>query len=224
MILDREFSYLGLLENLVAEEVNFVIRLNLGSNPPTFPNAEGRRVKLIIPQNAKPKVYSQLYYKGKVAVNVIGVWRKGFKRPLWVMTNLSPKEGLAIYRARVKIEECFKDLKSLLMLDKVMNKSQENMEKMVALMLMSYTIGLLIGESIRDQMYGNHEGPEQAPSPGTKNTSSTKRKGKYWALYSGLFVLLKQKILLAHDVLQGIIRAVQKVFAQLVLGDVRTPV
>ena len=49
-------------------------------------------------------------------------------------------------------------------------------------------------------------------------------KGKYWALYSGLFVLLKQKILVTDNVLQGIIHAVQQAFAWLVLGDVRIPV
>ncbi len=46
--MDREFSYRSLLENLVAEEVNFVIRLNLGSHPPISINAEGRRVELTI--------------------------------------------------------------------------------------------------------------------------------------------------------------------------------
>ena len=98
------------------------------------------------------------------------------------------------------------------------------MEKMVALLLMSYTTGLLVGESIRDRMYGMHKGPEEAPLSGDGTASRAKRKGKYWALYSGLFVLLKQKILLASEVLQGIIHAVQQAFAQLVLGDVRTPV
>jgi hypothetical protein len=36
LVLDREFSYLELLLNLAAEQVNFVIRLNLGSRPPKF--------------------------------------------------------------------------------------------------------------------------------------------------------------------------------------------
>ena len=46
-VLDSEFSYLRLLEKLVAEEVNLVIRLNLGSHPPVFTHAEGRRVELM---------------------------------------------------------------------------------------------------------------------------------------------------------------------------------
>jgi len=216
LVLDREFSYLSLLEKLVAEEVNFVIRLNLGSRPPVFTNAEGRRVELMITPG-EMAVYHQIYYRGQVLVNVIGTWEKGFRKPLWVMTNLSPEKGLEIYQARMKIEESFRDLKSLLHLDKVMNKTQDNMEKMVALMLIAYAIGLLVGESIRDHVYGS---PEQAGST-TSEKEDPVRKGKYWKLYSGLFVLLKQKITLSHQVLEQVILAVQRAFACLVLGDVR---
>ncbi len=214
LVLDREFSYLTLLENLVAEEVNFVIRLNMGSQPPIFTNEEGRRIKPTIAQDGKPKVYRQLYYKGRVPVNLIGVWRPGFRQPLWVMTNLEPEKGWKIYQARTKIEQSFRDLKSLLCLDKVMNKSQAKMEQMVAMMLLTYTIGLLVGESIRDHLYGEQENPGRKP----------KRNGKRWTLYSGLFVLLKQKIQLALDALQRIIRQVQCSFKLLVQGDVRTNV
>ena len=40
----------------------------------------------------------------------------------------------------------FRGLKSLLELDKIMNKGRELMEKMVAMMLLVYSIALLIGE------------------------------------------------------------------------------
>ena len=141
LVLDREFSYLGLLENLVAERVNFVIRPHLGSHPPVFTNAEGERVELFVAPGKKA-IYCQIYYRGQVLVNVIGFWRKGFRRPLWVMTNLAPEEALHIYQARMKLDESYRDLKSLLNLDK--NKIQVNMEKMVALVLIAYAIGLLL--------------------------------------------------------------------------------
>ena len=216
LVLDREFSYLSLLEKLVAEEVNFVIRLNLGSRPPIFTNAEGRQVELMITPG-EIAVYHQIYYRGQVLVNVIGSWEKGFRKPLWVMTNLSSEKGLEIYQARMKIEESFRDLKSLLHLDKIMNKTQENMEKMVALMLIAYAIGLLVGESIRDHLYGSTE-PTSATTSGKQDPA---HKGKYWTLYSGLFVLLKQKIALTRQALEKLISAVQGAFACLVLGDVR---
>ena len=133
------------------------------------------------------------------------------------MTSLAPEKGLEIYQARMKIEESFKDLKSLLHLDKVMNKMQSNMEKMVAMVLIAYAIGLLIGESIRDHLYGSSE-QANATLSGEPNPP---HKGKYWTLYSGLFILLKQKISLPHQVLKRLISAVQRVFACLVLGDVR---
>jgi len=216
LVLDREFSYLGLLEKLVAEKVDFVIRLNMGSHPPIFTNAEGRQVELmIVPEETA--VYSQIYYRGQVRVNVIGTWKKGFRKPLWVMTSLVPEKGLEIYQARVKIEESFRDLKNLLNLKKIVNKSQDNMEKMVALVLIAYAIGLLVGESIRDHQYGSSE-PTDATISGKQNPT---HKGKYWELYSGLFVLLKQKVTLAHQLLEQVILAVQRAFACLVLGDVR---
>jgi hypothetical protein len=54
----------------------------------------------------------------------------------------------------MKIEESFKDLKSLLHLEKVMNKKREKMERVVALVLLAYALGLLIGEALRDRVYG----------------------------------------------------------------------
>jgi hypothetical protein len=212
LVLDREFSYLGLLEKLHYEQINFVIRLNMGSRPPTFTNAEGERVELVIWPGQRA-VYHQLHYRGEVPVNVIGMWRQGFKRPLWVMTNLDPERGLQIYRARMKIDECFRDLKSLLGLHKIMNKSQHNMEKMVALLLIAYAIGLLVGESLRDEMYG---GPQLASG------SSQPRTSKRWKLYSGLFILIKQKIWLSKAVLDRLITTVLNTFTCLVRGDVRS--
>ncbi len=211
LVLDREFSIGLLLENLAAEGVNFVIRLHLGSHPPIFVDATGRRVDLTIARK-QSVVYRQLYYQGKVAVNVIGVWQPGFGKPLWVMTSLEPEEGLKIYQARVKIEESFKDLKDLLRLEKIMNKTQPNVEKMIAMMLITYGMGLLVGEAIRDEMY---------------NPAKGKRSGKQWYQYSGLHILLTQKITLTAAHLRRVIRKVQQSFARLVLGEpqhVRTPV
>lgn len=50
-------------------------------------------------------VHRQVYYRGKVGVNLIGTWRRGFSEPLWIMTNLKPEEGQHIDSARMKIDE-----------------------------------------------------------------------------------------------------------------------
>ena len=216
LVLDREFSYLSLLEKLIAEKVNFVIRLNLGSHPPVFTNDQGRRMELTVAPG-ETAVYHQIYYKDQVLVNVIGTWEKGFRKPLWAMTTLAPEKSLEIYHARMKIEESFRVLKILLHLDKIVNKTQRNMEKMVALVLIAYAIGLLVGESIRDHLYGSSAQTQAA----TSEQPNPAPQGKYWRLYSGLFVLLKQKITLAHQALEQLILAVQRAFACLVLGNVR---
>ena len=192
LVLDREFSYLELLLNLMAEQVNFVIRLNLRSHPPKFFDQDGKEVALTI-SPGETIIHNRVWYMGKVCVNLIGTWKKGLSEPLWVMTNLEAKEGLRIYFKRMKIEQTFRDLKSLLGMTKLMNKQQTYMEKMLALLLLVFAIGLLVGEGIRDHLYGeliteNEEVPDKESIPGTPGL----KKGKKWRRYSGLFVLLKQ--------------------------------
>lgn len=224
LVLDREFSYLELLEYLVAIQVNFVIRLNLGSQSPTFTDAEGRQVSLVVGLGERV-IHRALRYKGRVSVHVIGVWRKGQREPLWVMSNLDPEAALAIYAARMKVEETFRDLKSLLALDKLMNKSQRHMEQMAALVLMAYTIGLLVGEAIRDELFGPPEDELSEPNAGQPPASTPKiRKRRKWQLYSGLFILLKQKVSLPAKTLCRLIHQVLDAFALLVQPLVRTHV
>jgi hypothetical protein len=203
LVLDREFSYLGLLLNLRAENIHFVIRLKLGSHPPVFLDEEGQRVDLSLAPGEE-RVIRNIFYKGQVRVHLIGRWHKGFAQPLWVMTDLDPQQGWAIYQARMKIDECFRDLKSLLGLDKIMNKQQVNMEKMTALLMLAYAIGLLIGETIRDALYGP-EPPCPENAAVAQGKTHTRRRSKR-DLYSGLFILLRQKLRLSVNAIQRIIR------------------
>ena len=129
-----------------------MIRLNHGSNP-TITAKLGDKVSLSIMPGEK-KLLKEVYYQGKVKLNLAGEWKAGLKEPLWVISNLEPGAALEIYRARMKLEESFKDLKSLLFLEKIMNKKRDNMEKMVAMALLAYSIGLLVGEELRECMYG----------------------------------------------------------------------
>jgi hypothetical protein len=87
-------------------------------------------------------------------VNLIGKWKKGFSEPLWVMTNLEAEKGQRIYLSRMKIERSLGDLKSLLGMTKLMNKKQTYMKKMLALLLLVFAIGLLVGECLQDHLYG----------------------------------------------------------------------
>ena len=197
LVLDREFSYLELLQALVVEEVNFVIRLKLGAH---FFDQEGKPVALSV-KKGETRVLNQVFYRGKVFVNVIGRWKEGFNEPMWIMTNLPAEEGLTFYLQRMKIDQAFKDLKSLLGMDKLMCQKRLRMEQMVCLALIAYAIGLVLGETLRSQVF-----PE----------TSRKRK-----LYSGLFLLLKLKLSLPHNHFRKIHLLALQTFQTIVL-PVRT--
>ncbi len=83
------------------------------------------------------------------------------------MTNLSAEQGLLFYEQRMKIEETFNDLKSLLGLDKLMCQKRYWMEQMVCLALIAFAIGLAMGKTLHSQIF-----------------PKTNQKNK---LYSGLF-------------------------------------
>lgn len=220
LVLDREFSYLELLQALVVEHIHFVIRLKVGLPQVSLTDAHGHPLKLVAQPN-KTLVYSQVRYKGQVPVNIIGIWQEGFQRPLWVMTDLDPQRGLDIYLKRMKIEESFRDCKTLLGMDRVMNKQQAQMEQMVALALLAYVIALFCGEALRDVSYGNQDpqkityetlvAPPVQPTPGAK-----------WSHYSGLFILLKQQLRIPCEQANLLWQPVSQALMFLVFGSVRT--
>lgn len=224
LVFDREFSYLERLEKLVAERVHFMIRLNWGSHPPQLTNAENQAIALTV-GSGDTEIYRGLRYKDRVPINVIGVWKPSLSEPLWVMTDLQPEVGWQIYFRRMKIDESFRDLKNLLYLDKVMNKKLEYLEKRIALMMLAYSLGVLTGEGVRDAIFGE-------PIPATAKLPITERipdqpqlrQSKKWKLYSGLFILLKQKVELALQERRQIFRAVLTAFTSLIQHPVRTPV
>jgi hypothetical protein len=224
LVFDREFSYLELLEKLVAERVHFVIRLNLGSHPPQLINATHQSIALTIAPG-ETEIYRGLRYKGCVPINVIGVWKAGLSEPLWVMTDLQPEAGLQIYFQRMKIDESFRDLKNLLRLDKLMNKKAEHLEKMIALVMLAYSIGVLAGESVRDAIFGEPIKPRTRVVPTERIPDRPDlRQGRKWKLYSGLFILLRQKVDLPVNERRQIFCAVLPIFARLIQHPVRTPV
>ena len=211
LVLDREFSYLELFKSLVVEGIHFVIRLNLGSHPPRFTDGEGKEVKLSITPGDKV-IRKGWLYRGKVPVNLIGVWKRGLRQPLWIITDLEPEKGLEVYQQRMKIEEAFRDLKSLLGIGRVMNQRQVLMEKTLALVMLAYVVGLLTGEMLRDLLYG-----DGLPSNPLDTLHSPARGGKQWQLYSGLFILLKKKVKLSQTKWRQLSAATYTLFQAIVL-------
>jgi len=222
LVLDREFSYAELLEILYLENIQFVIRLNLGDQhkQPRLIDAEGEPIKLFI-RPGETVIRPNVYYLGTVKVNLIGYWHKGLSKPLWVMTSLDPKQGLEIYQKRMKIEQTFRDCKDLLHLTKLMNKKQLLLEQMIALTLLAYVMGVWFGEAIRDVVYGKLD-IAQVPEALLNKPQVDANQHPKWLLYSGLFVLLKQKLRLPKKQVEAIAIAAASAFALLVYGNVRS--
>lgn len=215
VIFDREFSYLELLKSLLESNVKFVIRLKMGTNPAHFYYDRDQKVRLYlrIAPTGKPQIYRQVYYMGQVKMNVIGIWNYGFKDPIWIMSTLEPEEALRLYFKRMKIEISFRDLKSLLHIDKVMNKSQQRLEKILALVMIAYAISLLIGEAIRDVLYAQVEpcDLDLLAIPQTEKRSK-------WHSFSGPFLLLKRRCCLDYHQLRLIASIILTLFTDLVFG------
>lgn len=224
LVLDREFSYEELMEVLYIEQIQFVIRLNLGDQhkQPRLIDADGEPIKLFI-QPGETLIRPNVRYLGTVKVNLIGHWDKGLSRPLWVMTTLEPKRGLEIYLKRMKIEETFRDCKNLLHLTKLMNKKQALLEQMIALCLLTYVAGVWLGEAVRDVVYGKLDISLVADALLNKTQVDANAHPK-WLLYSGLFVLLKQKPRISEAQLEAVTQMAASAFASLIFGNVRSSV
>jgi hypothetical protein len=137
------------------------------------------------------------------------------------MTSLEPKRGLEIYQKRMKIEQTFRDCKDLLHLTKLMNKKQALLEQMIALALLAYVVGVWFGEAIRDVVYGKLD-IAQVPDALLNKPQVDANQHPKWLLYSGLFVLLKQKLRLSKRQVEAVAIAAASAFGILVCGDVRT--
>ena len=123
----------------------------------------------------------------------------------------------------MKIEEAFPNLKSLLGIGKLMNKQPTYMEKMLALVVLVFAVGLLMGEHLQAHWYGepvqdDEVVPEKERIPGLFRL----KKSKKWKRYSGLFTLLKQKWSLSGEQISAVLEAALGTFMALVQPHVRT--
>ncbi len=78
-------------------------------------------IPLVIEKGEKRQMEGVYHHRGRVKVNVSGIWPKDQRETLWVMGSLKPDRLVEVYEERMKIEQTFKDSKSLLDMEKVMN-------------------------------------------------------------------------------------------------------
>jgi hypothetical protein len=172
LIFDREFSAQRWLKTLEEAGCRWVVRLNTASRV-KFTDEEGEEVSLLVGKGERERIEG-VYYRGEVKVNVAAIWLEGHKEPLWVMGNLPADRLEEVYRERMKIEQTFKDAKGLLNIEKVMNKQREQLESTLALMLLAYGVGLMIGEAARDEAYGGEVGEKRGlPEGGQPGSGSS---------------------------------------------------
>ncbi|MBC8504612.1 MAG: hypothetical protein ISR58_18760 [Anaerolineales bacterium] len=95
-----------------------------------------------------------------------------------------------------------------------MNKSRLYLEQMIALMLLTFTITVLIGEAIRDVRYAGVS-PDQIDLKHLPDVAKNSR----WHSFSGTFVLLRQRRRLRHDILRKIVSRVFSLFCSLIFGN-----
>lgn len=210
------------MEILYLEHIQFMIRLKLGDQrkQSRLIDADGEPVKLFI-RLGETVIHPHVYYLGTFRVNLIVYWRKSLSKPLWIMTILEPQRGLEIYLQRMKIEETFRDCKDLLHLTKLMNNKQHLLGQMIALSLLAYVVGLWLGEAIRDVVYGKLD-IAQLPEVLFNPTPVDIQAHPKWLLYSGLFILLKQKLRLPRKQVKAISITTANAFVSLIYGNVRT--
>jgi hypothetical protein len=97
------------------------------------------------------------------------------------------------------------------------------MEKMVSLLLLTFTVGLLVGEELRDLLYGEPIAEEEQVEERERIPGSPSlKKGKKWKRYSGLFVLLKQKWSLSDTQKIAVLEAALTTFRNLIQPRVRS--
>ncbi len=172
LIFDREFSAQRWLKALEEAGCEWVVRLNTKSKV-KLKDAEGEEVPLFVGEGEREQMEG-VYYRGEVKVNVAALWREGQKEPLWVMGSLPPERLVEVYAKRMKIEQTFKDAKSLLNIEKVMSKGRVQLEATLALVLLAYGLASMIGEAARDEAYGGGDEKGGCREAGGGSGSSTR--------------------------------------------------
>lgn len=156
----------------------------------------------------------------------VGKLKDGKTRGYWLLLLATPFRGRAIpyhfitYSSKtIALEETSRNIehrracegiRGLLGMTKLMNKQRQHLEQMIALLLLTYVIGLRVGEALRDHLYG---GVGQREGKGSKRL-----------FYSGLFILLRQKMPLPALHFRRLLAQARSSFRQLVHAHVRSPV
>ena len=94
------------------------------------------------------------------------------------------------------------------------------MEKVLAWVLLAYAVALLVGERLRDALFGGPEAP--GPADASTRRENRRRRRSKWRRYSGAFALLKGYWPISAAVRAAAVKQALTAFAALVLPPVPT--
>ncbi len=92
---------------------------------------------------------------------------------------------------------------------------------MISLCLLAYVIRVWLDEAIRDIVYGELD-VAQIPEALLNKPLVDANAHPKWRLYSGLFILFKQKLCLPSQQVEVVAQIAANAFAILIFGNVRT--
>lgn len=116
-----------MVKTLEEVQCRWIVRLNKGIGM-KITDEEGKEIPLVI-EKGEIRQIGGAYYRGEQKVNVASLWKEGCREPLWIMGimgNLPTGDLLGLYQERMKIEQPFKDSKSLLIIEKIMSNHKES--------------------------------------------------------------------------------------------------
>ena len=101
-----------------------------------------------------------------------------------------------------------------------MNRQQAHMEQVVALVLLAYSLGVLIGERLRDEWCAETPMRHARARRGVRALVQAARRK--WRTYSGLFVLLKLPLDWTPARFKRVLRQARAQFRALLCPPVRS--
>jgi len=188
LVADRGFHDRKFFAWLQQGGIPFIIRVKMRPRPLKLYDEAGNPLHPVL-QPGESRAWLQVRHHELTGLTLIGYWKQGHSQPLWLLTTWpDPNQALKWYLQRMKIEESFRDIKSLLGVTENMNRQRLWMERTMGLVLLAYAMGYLAGELLRDLAWGNESPPKRI-----EDWHKPQQPRRAWYRYSGLFTLLRAK-------------------------------
>ncbi len=184
LILDRGFHSRAFFTWLQQRGLPFIVRVRIGGQGRDLRDARGERLRPVVAPGQR-RVWREVQYHELRSLTLIGYWVSSHAAPIGLLTTWpNPEQALAWYLMRMRIEEAFRDGKTLLLVEANMNQRWPGMSRTMGRVVLAYAMGMVAGELLRD-LYGGEGLPE--------DWAAWRRPKRRGFAYSGLLTLLRIK-------------------------------